>query len=942
MSYPYLPVNPCCTEVVLNSPCGCSSTITNGGCNDNPCGTHLTASSTIVYDGPALSCTTAEPCDTLNVILQKIDEIICNLLTQINILNIQINNINNQILIIEGDIFNIYNQLGECCTTTTSTSSSSTTTSTTTIHPCEQFSLNNTGVDPVAIIITDCTTQDPEAIILMPGDTNICVVTDSPLTVPGTVIVTPNGPCIPPTSSTTTTTSSSTSTSTSSTTTTTTTAIPCECLTFYNGSRATQEIIYIDCNGETQFDLIDIGATNSYCGCCGEAATPDVTISIGADCIGGLCPEISTSTTTTTTTAYVLACTAGYTGPVGFPNRTTGNGTMTLGSGLVINTTYTGPALLTGPQPPYTNCVGGQLAGNVGIGGTISLNYNGGAFTFTITYSTPQTAVKFVLSGIGYADQLGISEYYTVTTSAANTVVNLIDGCGDFRVEAPNVVAGSMQNPIDRIGGNIEVVADTSFTTITITGNNSASLAGTAWDMYICDAESTTTTTSSSSTSTTTSSSTSTTTSTTTICQDCIAHDVTIGTQVWTGCNLDVTTYRNGDPIPEVTDLTTWGTLTTGAWCYIFNDSANGPGYGKLYNWYAVNDPRGLAPVGYHIPSDAEFTILTNYLGGEATSGSALKETGRCHWGPTNSDSTNSTGLALVGSGMRSRTPGPTDPFMDSNLLSFSTLWSSDEYTPFPSSAIIRYVQVNQIYVVNYWYPKNYGFSVRCIKDTEPTTTTTSSSTSTTTSTSSSSTTTTTTTAFVGACTCMTVTIAQTDLDDATGNTTPGIVNNAVELRTTKDSGCDDSEIDRTYTDAMSEGWCIKTASISTIQMFYYKNNAPIYLPAIDSTYTILYSACTLNGDCEITTTTTSTSSSTTTTTTTIAPTTTTTTSLGECLYYSYEGGIDGGTFTFVNCVLDPEEVYSVNPNETGFICLNTLINTSGTVSLVLIGNCPF
>jgi uncharacterized protein (TIGR02145 family) len=271
--------------------------------------------------------------------------------------------------------------------------------------------------------------------------------------------------------------------------------------------------------------------------------------------------------------------------------------------------------------------------------------------------------------------------------------------------------------------------SSTSSTTTTSTSSTSTSTTSTSTTVVP------TTTTTSSSTSTTTSTSSSTTTSTTTICQDCIAHDVTIGTQVWTGCNLDVTTYRNGDPIPEVTDLTTWGTLTTGAWCYIFNDSANGPGYGKLYNWYAVNDPRGLAPVGYHIPSDAEFTTLTNYLGGEATSGSALKETGRCHWGPTNSDSTNSSGLGLVGSGMRSRAPLPTDPFMDSNLLSFSTLWSSDVDALFPALGIVRYVRVNEIYVVNYFYPKTYGFSVRLIKDTEPTTTTTTSSSSTTTTT---------------------------------------------------------------------------------------------------------------------------------------------------------------------------------------------------------------
>ena len=689
MAYPFLPVNPCCTDVVINDPCGCSSTYTNSGCNNNnPCSTHLTASSTIVYDGPVLPCIVAEPCDTLNVILQKIDEIICNLVTQINYLSNQVTNITNQIIMINGDIINIYNTLGECCGATT------TTTSTTTAAPCESFSLDNTGPDPVAIIITDCITGEQEAIVLLPGETDICVETDSPLTVPGTVIVTPNGPCGPTTTTTTT---------IVPTTTTTTTISPCECLTFYNGSIAIQEITYIDCNGDQQYDLINIGATNSYCGCCGEApGSIDVTITIGANCVDGLCPaEPSTTTTTTTvacdcydteititseglaitddgqitvlyedcltnpyinaytrpgvysigcvnylvgitalgqvdgvesaiyvpitvgspccnatttttttatpptttttttlpcncvdiiisqadiddatgnsflngfvnvdgtdgkkitcegedivlhyneagtysyclkgeviptmslyylkdnnvitaiqseivnletnclvdgeciptttttTTAYVLACTAGYTGPVGFPNRTTGIGSMTLGSGLVIDTTYTGPALITGPQPPYTNCVGGQFAGNVGIGGTISLGDNG-LFTFVITYSVPQTAVKFVIDGIGYADQLGISEYYTITTDSTNTLVNLIAGCGDFRVEAPNVVAGSMSNPIDRIGGNVEVIADTPFTTVTITGNNSASLAGTGWDMYVCDDEVTTTTT---------------------------------------------------------------------------------------------------------------------------------------------------------------------------------------------------------------------------------------------------------------------------------------------------------------------------------------------------------------------------------------------------------------------------------------------------------------
>jgi hypothetical protein len=285
MAYPFLPVNPCCTDVVLNTPCGCSSTITNGGCNNNnPCSTHLTASSTIVYDGPVLPCIVAEPCDTLNVILQKIDEIICNLLTQINYLNNQVTNITNQVITINGDIINIYNILDECCSATT-------TSTTTTAAPCESFSLDNTGTEAVAIIITDCITGDQEAIVLLPGETNICVETDSPLTVPGTVIVTPNGPCGPTTTTTTT---------IAPTTTTTTTSYACECITIYNGDSNLQIVTYTDCNGiVNEVIVIDPFETVQVCGCCASATNELVTISVGANCIDGACPSPTTTTTTT-------------------------------------------------------------------------------------------------------------------------------------------------------------------------------------------------------------------------------------------------------------------------------------------------------------------------------------------------------------------------------------------------------------------------------------------------------------------------------------------------------------------------------------------------------------------------------------------------------------------------------------------------------------------
>ena len=87
---------------------------------------------------------------------------------------------------------------------------------------------------------------------------------------------------------------------------------------------------------------------------------------------------------------------------------------------------------------------------------------------------------------------------------------------------------------------------------------------------------------------------------------------VKIGNLEWTTKNLDVSTYRNGDIIPEVKDSNKWQNLTTGAWCYYNNDPKNGAIYGKLYNWYAVNDPRGLAPEGLHLPTDLELNRVAD------------------------------------------------------------------------------------------------------------------------------------------------------------------------------------------------------------------------------------------------------------------------------------------------------------------------------------------
>jgi len=301
----------------------------------------------------------------------------------------------------------------------------------------------------------------------------------------------------------------------------------------------------------------------------------------------------------------------------------------------------------------------------------------------------------------------------------------------------------------------------------------------------------TTTTTTSS-----TSSTSSTTTSTTTICQDCIQHDVIIGTQTWAGCNLDVTTYRNGDPIPEVTNQAAWESLTTGAWCYYNNDPLNGATYGKIYNWYAVNDPRGLAPTGYDVPTDDEWTTLVNYLGGDTVAGGHLKEQGFCHWASPNTGADNSSGFTALPSGRRRILTLP-----EFELITYVTsFWTS---TPNFGGADGYAYQLgfSDTLAIRGFYSSENGFVVRCIKNTRSTTTTTtSSSTSTTTTTSSSSSTTTTTSSTSSSTTTSTTTVPPTSTTTSTSSSTstttttsgvcPNCINHDVTIGTQIWTGC--------------------------------------------------------------------------------------------------------------------------------------------------------
>lgn len=124
---------------------------------------------------------------------------------------------------------------------------------------------------------------------------------------------------------------------------------------------------------------------------------------------------------------------------------------------------------------------------------------------------------------------------------------------------------------------------------------------------------------------------------------------VKIEDQIWTMENLNVSVYRNGDSIPEVKNAAEWSKLKSGAWCYFDNKPENGAIYGKLYNWYAVNDPRGLAPRGLHIPSDEEWTKLSTNLGGY---GSGAKIKAKKGW-EQNKNATNETGFSGIPGGYR-------------------------------------------------------------------------------------------------------------------------------------------------------------------------------------------------------------------------------------------------------------------------------------------------
>ena len=186
-----------------------------------------------------------------------------------------------------------------------------------------------------------------------------------------------------------------------------------------------------------------------------------------------------------------------------------------------------------------------------------------------------------------------------------------------------------------------------------------------------------------------------------------MAYSSSIGQQVWTLQNLNVSRYRNGDIIPQVQDPNEWVLSTTGAWCYYQNSTVNGIVYGKLYNWYAVNDSRGLPPLGWHIPSVSEYETLTSFLGGSEVAGGKMMAL--TLWSGPDNPATNSSGFTGLPGGYRD---------FNGQFYSYAATvgywWTSTGYDP-----------IYAYYIALSGYPSTYtnstfrgfGASVRCVKN---------------------------------------------------------------------------------------------------------------------------------------------------------------------------------------------------------------------------------
>ena len=191
---------------------------------------------------------------------------------------------------------------------------------------------------------------------------------------------------------------------------------------------------------------------------------------------------------------------------------------------------------------------------------------------------------------------------------------------------------------------------------------------------------------------------------------------VLIGDQLWMAENLKVTHYNDGSEIPTDYSNEEWGELETGAFSVYDDEPENAITYANLYNWYAVDDDRGVCPEGWHVPSDVEYTVLIDYLGGESVAGGKMKECteGSCpeseYWNIPNTGATNDSGFTALPGGKRSSETGI--PVL---MGGYAYFWSSIEINDVNAWYYLLESPTSDIYPSD--YSKKHGFSVRCLQD---------------------------------------------------------------------------------------------------------------------------------------------------------------------------------------------------------------------------------
>jgi uncharacterized protein (TIGR02145 family) len=192
------------------------------------------------------------------------------------------------------------------------------------------------------------------------------------------------------------------------------------------------------------------------------------------------------------------------------------------------------------------------------------------------------------------------------------------------------------------------------------------------------------------------------------------AQEVKIGEQIWMATNLNVETFANGDSIPEARTKAEWREASNNrkpAWCYYNNDPANGEKYGKLYNWYAVNDPRGLAPEGWRIPIDTDWYQLALFLGGNKGAGAKLKSTSGWKNEGNGTNTSNFTGLSCGTRGIELF--GGKDGFQ--GIGKFAIFWSATQ-KGMPEVNVFTLSCKHDDLFYSFGDPSD-GLSVRCIKN---------------------------------------------------------------------------------------------------------------------------------------------------------------------------------------------------------------------------------